>query len=138
MEKTKEQEQAEMKAAVAQKAKERAPKVPATQMVGWSDADCAVLGDQLARLEPAVLQLQRQEGIRIRCAGGKKPTVCILDLAGQPIPQDAPTREWGVAKAALLEAGFAVEEDGSLVAAATPAGEAKTTGRRGRGAATEG
>ena len=139
MEKSKEQERKEAEASAAKKREERTPKPPATQMIGWTDAEIEVLGEERhSRLEPVVVHLQRQEGIRIRSAGGAKPSVGILDGVGQWLPRESETREWPTAIAALNAAGFTVTDDGELVAFTAPVAETKPSRASARrGAAAE-
>lgn len=141
MEKSKEQERKEAEASAAKKREERTPKAPTTQMIGWTDAEIEALGEERhGRLEPVVVHLQRQEGIRIRSAGtsAERAAVGILDGAGQWIPRESETREWPVAIAALNAAGFTVTDDGELVAFMAPAAEPKPSrASTRRGAAAE-
>ena len=125
---------------IARKAEERTAKAPRTQVVGWTEEELDQLGEKFTAIEPALLHLQRHEGVRIRSAGtsAKRATVGILDTAGQWIPRDASTREWPTAVAALQSAGFTVDEDGEILAYVAPAEEAAPAKSRRDRAATKG
>jgi hypothetical protein len=80
-----------MKDLIEKKAKERAPRPFRTEVVGWTEEELDQLDERFAKLEPALLQLQRQEGIRIRSAGttATRATVGI----GTPGSPDANRRK---------------------------------------------